>query len=822
MDKIIINEAHNTNNILENNNKLDLIENHKNSKEISSSVLNEIFEKEEIGAIESKDKIQKEKNILIRDVNIKFPFEPYTEQIKYMEQILLCLESKEEYPNALLESPTGTGKTLSLLCSIFAWNENRIKKSLSSKRIIYCTRTTSQINNLMNELKKINNLYNPTTCILCSREKICPNENLLNKAKEIHNEEEKDEMLEEIEKEEEKNKSIIDIDTYDIYNENNNEYSEEIDDEEEITIDQICKKFKEENNCPYYKKDDDFINDIPEYLDIEDLKLEAENKYFCPLYYLRQKIEIADIIFMSYNYIFNDIFRYIMKIGPLLEDSIIIVDEAHNILSLCEDSKTRAIDYKNIVGAIEKINGDSKDKKNEKKFDNEENLEEKNNKIPEIKQYILEYLEIVKDSLFQLFEENKIILKKNEYCIIEKKILLNLFDSDIFEEIIIVIDKYLKFLNKKFCTNKNLKKIKDFISFLKSIQNQNDDDYMFNLSFIESKAKSKNKNNNENINFRINIFCFNPSLEFGEILSFKPYRIILTSGTLSPLNYFESQLNHSFYFKYQGNNIINEDNLLFKIITNYSLPKENPTNKQKHTFYFGYETWNLDFQYKILGYLLIDLCHITPGGILIFFTSFQKLKDCLSIWINEGIYEKINSIKTIFNENSKYKKEKNLNDPFCLFKKNIDEERGGILMSVFRGKISEGINFKNNYARMLINVGIPFINNSNVKFNLKKAYLENKNEDFNQWYKNDAIFAMNQSSGRIIRDKNDYGVILNIDKRNKDYLDLFSGWLKKAEPKFEEYKCNLNENYESNINNNLFIQEIENFYKKKNMVEKNY
>lgn len=153
LDKIIINEAHNTNNILENNNKLDLIENHENSKEISSSILNEIFEKEEIGVIESKNKIQKEKNILIRDVNIKFPFEPYTEQIKYMEQILLCLESKEEYPNALLESPTGTGKTLSLLCSIFAWNENRIKKSLSSKRIIYCTRTTSQINNLMNELK---------------------------------------------------------------------------------------------------------------------------------------------------------------------------------------------------------------------------------------------------------------------------------------------------------------------------------------------------------------------------------------------------------------------------------------------------------------------------------------------------------------------------------------------------------------------------------------------------------------------------------------------------------------------------------------------
>ncbi len=51
-------------------------------------------------------------------VVVDFPFEAYECQLVYIQRVLQALF---EGKNALLESPTGTGKTLCLLCASLAW-----------------------------------------------------------------------------------------------------------------------------------------------------------------------------------------------------------------------------------------------------------------------------------------------------------------------------------------------------------------------------------------------------------------------------------------------------------------------------------------------------------------------------------------------------------------------------------------------------------------------------------------------------------------------------------------------------------------------------
>jgi len=54
---------------------------------------------------------------MIEGIEISFPYEPYKPQVEYMKAVIKALNGKK---NALLQSPTGTGKTLSLLCACLA------------------------------------------------------------------------------------------------------------------------------------------------------------------------------------------------------------------------------------------------------------------------------------------------------------------------------------------------------------------------------------------------------------------------------------------------------------------------------------------------------------------------------------------------------------------------------------------------------------------------------------------------------------------------------------------------------------------------------
>jgi len=73
-------------------------------------------------------------------VKVVFPYDATDNQILLMEELIKQL--KQEGTNLLVQSATGTGKTLSLLCGTLAWlqDERKMKRNLKTQ-LIYCSRT---------------------------------------------------------------------------------------------------------------------------------------------------------------------------------------------------------------------------------------------------------------------------------------------------------------------------------------------------------------------------------------------------------------------------------------------------------------------------------------------------------------------------------------------------------------------------------------------------------------------------------------------------------------------------------------------------------
>ena len=218
--------------------------------------------------------------VTLSNVDVDFPFSPYKCQEDYMGHVIEALQLKQ---NAILESPTGTGKTLCLLCSVLAWRLTYIAKlqlsgmaanvniagldeaagnNQSSEsfnvipKIIYASRTHSQISQVVNELK--NTIYKPKVSVIGSRDQLC----LHPKVMKVEN-------------------SMAKIHT--------------------------CRAKVKDRSCVHYTNVDKKINDavFNEILDIEELVSVSKEKTMCPYYSSRELLRRADIIFMPYNYLID-------------------------------------------------------------------------------------------------------------------------------------------------------------------------------------------------------------------------------------------------------------------------------------------------------------------------------------------------------------------------------------------------------------------------------------------------------------------------------------------------------------------------------------
>lgn len=120
---------------------------------------------------------------------------------------------------------------------------------------------------------------------------------------------------------------------------------------------QLCKIKVTARTCHFHNRLE-AEKDNPEFrearvLDIEDIVRIGKKLRCCPYFASKELMDDADIVFMPYNYLLDPKIRKANKVD--LNNTIVILDEAHNVEKMCEESASVQISSSEIAVAIEDV-----------------------------------------------------------------------------------------------------------------------------------------------------------------------------------------------------------------------------------------------------------------------------------------------------------------------------------------------------------------------------------------------------------------------------------------------------------------------------------
>ncbi|EJW03051.1 DNA repair helicase (rad3) [Edhazardia aedis USNM 41457] len=656
---------------------------------------------------------------------LKMPFKPYEAQRITTSQILdsICTST-----SSLIESPTGTGKTYSILCSVLSYlsNTKSFKDSRDTKdskennnrkpKIFICTRTHKQISQMLDSLRKLSDV--PQIAVLSSRTQLCINQ-------------------------------IVKIAS--------------------DRNDACLKLIKKKNGCKYFENTDSLAQNLSsKIMDIEELAKAGKTMAGCPYFAMRKLQATADIIFAPYNYLVDPSIRASLNIE--LKNAVVIVDEAHNIEDFCRSAGSFQATSELFVIIIDEIkkklvngmiapeivahlqtirgflliftqfpskNGSAKHDMKGKigKFDNySHQFSNKHNFLSSDKKFSVQS----QMNKSKTFPQSKVSAKNNENVKTGREIIEFLESMNIKKEMVLLLKQSLNALSdenyRDLISPSYIKLMSSLVYVLEHILFHSPDCYAFQLKISETSSS-----------FSINFWLLDPAVIF------KPFAcaaksVILLSGTLKPFESLRSELGFSFKNAVEAPHVIKDTNICVSIIKKGHLGKE-LIGKYGDSESFEY----LDQIKHIL--LMIKKNLGKAGGILVFVPSYTFLENFQKRSTNiENIYFESKSAAEFGKILRKFKKDADTSVPIC--------------MCVYRGRAAEGMDFKDNHARVVVALGIPYPAYKDPEVVSKRMYNDKNKEIKGQmWYEFQAFRAVNQAIGRVVRHKNDWGAVVFLDSR---------------------------------------------------------
>ncbi|XP_022219161.2 ATP-dependent DNA helicase DDX11 [Drosophila obscura] len=269
----------------------------------------------------------------------------------------------------------------------------------------------------------------------------------------------------------------------------------------------------------------------------------------------------------------------------------------------------------------------------------------------------------------------------------------------------------------------------------------------------------------------VKYLLLDPAEHFADILS-EARAIVIAGGTMQPTQELKEQLFsrcperlvERFY-----SHVVPPDAVLPFVVA------KGPTGA---SLCFSYAQRGAPAMLKELSMVLQNLCNVVPGGVVCFLPSYEYLETVHSHLEQSGGLKSIARRKRIFRESSGAADQ--LLQQYA--------EAPGLLLAVVGGKLSEGLNFADDLGRAVLVVGLPYPNRNTPELQQRMRHLDGRLGPGagNEYYENLCMKAVNQCIGRSVRHIRDYACVFLIDERyaSARIRDKLPEWISRhiAEP----------------------------------------
>eukprot|EP00960_Hanusia_phi_P070589 767339-Hanusia_phi.AAC.4 len=519
-------------------------------------------------------------------------------------------------------------------------NQREMEEDYDVRKVIYCSRTHSQLSQFMNEVKRTEWGKNLKAVALASRKGMCinPKVSCLKSSTRI-------------------NAACMDL-------------QKGVEDSEDKIEDapSAVKAKKKKSNCPYYDQDRQLdLRDmiLAKVQDIEDIVEHGKKIECCPYYASRAAVRSAELVTIPYTSLVHKATRE--ALGLSLEGNIVIIDEAHNLIEAVTTTHSSTLSYSAIV-LLKSLFSDYLEKFCTRlSAKNAENVRLIILVLKKLDQYMIdsESKGSEKGSLKKISEDGKPTIGKTvtvaEFCItagidnVNFFQLLRYFDkSKILQKLHGFYEKRLAEYHEKTGLDCDEEFGDSQISIVQPLQS-----FFMCLTELEEDGKITLYKDDATGKLSLSYQLLNASTHFKEILE-QAHSVVLAGGTMQPMTEYVQQLMPTIqparFRTLSVGHVIPKENIL---------PLTVSTGPTGLKFDFRHGMRSDPTQKSEIGRLIVNICGLTPDGIVVFLPSYGYEEEvpatacslfshtCPQLWVHwtkEGFIDKIAKKKKIFRE----------------------------------------------------------------------------------------------------------------------------------------------------------------------------